>query len=48
MMRKELTAAAAVSGSFEAAEIDTLMSHHLDSEREPRDAMQKVEAKAII
>jgi DNA modification methylase len=32
---------------FEAAEIDSLMSDHLDSEREPGDVVPEVEAKAI-
>ena len=32
---------------FEAAEIDNLMSDHLDSEREPGDVVPEVEAKAV-
>jgi DNA modification methylase len=32
---------------FEAAEIDNLMSDHLDSEREPGDAVPEIEAKAV-
>ena len=32
---------------FEAAEIDSLMSDHLDSEREPADVVPEVEAKAV-
>lgn len=32
---------------FEAAEIDSLMSDHLDSEREPADVIPEIEAKAV-